>query len=503
MKEHTEHLDAKIIFFSLPQYFKYFFHDFRIFSYIHDSNFSKLFGYSINYIFISILLLPFEGLNIFKKFYSNDKSKITDKTAIYRFLNNPKHGWRNLLLNSARSFYDYIVHVDSLSEHCNKIKTAFVFDDTCIYRNSSRKVELLGNLYDHSKQKYYKGFKQLTLLYTDTLSPFVVDFALKTNSNTDLIVYNETKDLDKRTSGAIRRAEATTPSPDLLVPMLKRAIKKGISADYILMDSWFATKPIISKLSKIKPVVMMLKNNKTIYKHGSKYVTLDGLHVNLNKKNCHVYDNKFIILCTRKVQIEIPDENNPETLKETIDAKIVFTSTKKGNTWKAILSTDMKLSSKEILKVYAMRWDIECFYQTAKQFLGLENQCQSRDFDAMIASSSLVALRHMLLSYIKKRTQDPRSLPTLFSKFFDDVRGFAIEEALARVFSMAIEAGMRLSQSHRREDRKFAAGMLHELDCLLVVVYSLARTSACMTPDAQLLIERIKKLKTLQLQIVA
>ncbi|MCK9912807.1 transposase, partial [Microbacteriaceae bacterium K1510] len=51
--------------------------------------------------------------------------------------------------------------------------------------------------------------------------------------------------IDKRTSGYKRRLEALLPAPEVIPVMRDRAIATGMSASYVLMDSWFTHAPLI------------------------------------------------------------------------------------------------------------------------------------------------------------------------------------------------------------------------------------------------------------------
>ena len=55
-------------------------------------------------------------------------------------------------------------------------------------------------------------------------------------------------------------------------------------------------------------------------------------------------------------------------------------------------------------EIYAIRWTTEIFFKEAKQYLGL-GKCQSVDFDAQTASTSIVMLEYSLLSLAKKELE--------------------------------------------------------------------------------------------------
>ncbi len=71
--------------------------------------------------------------------------------------------------------------------------------------------------------------------------------------------------------------------------------------------------------------------------------------------------------------------------KNGIPVKIVFVSNRnKKSEWRAIISTDLSLDDKEIVRIYGMRWGIEVFFKASKSLLKLGTEYQA---GAMICSS--------------------------------------------------------------------------------------------------------------------
>jgi len=94
-----------------------------------------------------------------------------------------------------------------------------------------------------------------------------------------------TKATDKRSCGYKRRQEAMIKSTELLEPMVKRIVRFGIRAQYILMDSWFGLPKTISTLSMYIPVICMVKNMyRVFYRYDGKKLTLDGLYRRVKKR---------------------------------------------------------------------------------------------------------------------------------------------------------------------------------------------------------------------------
>src|SRR5690606_5298427 len=84
--------------------------------------------------------------------------------------------------------------------------------------------------------------------------------------------------IDKRTSGFKRRLEALEPAPKLVTSMVKRALDAGISASYVLMDTWFTHEPLILSLKKLGiDVIGMVNDRKQGYRMQGKRYTLTQL----------------------------------------------------------------------------------------------------------------------------------------------------------------------------------------------------------------------------------
>ncbi len=95
-----------------------------------------------------------------------------------------------------------------------------------------------------------------------------------------------------------------------------------------------------------------------------------------------------------------------------VDVKLFFCKTSRRGRWRMLLSTDLSVSFHQAYHLYATRWSIEVFFKEGKQHLGV-GKCQSQDFDAQIAHTTIVMLQYNLLS-ITKRFACYESLGELF-----------------------------------------------------------------------------------------
>ncbi|QLA18342.1 transposase [Desulfolutivibrio sulfoxidireducens] len=287
----------------------------------------------------------------------------------------------------------------------------------------AKKVELLARLYDHCENRFLRGFRMLTLAWSDGASLVPLDFALLSSTDPCNGYQGVTKDLDRRSCGAKRRREAVTKSTALLAPMVRRALEAGVKARYLLMDSWFGMPAIILALRPLIPVLCMVERTpKILYGFQGKRLSLDGIYRALKKRR-----GQAKILSSVVVAI---NDGEP--------ARIVLVRDRRKKDWLALLTTDINLPDEEVVRIYGKRWDIEVFFRTAKQFLQLEKGSQARGFDTLIAHSTIVLMRYIFLALEQRRLDDPRSLGLLFHACCEEIRDVTYLESLKRILELAM-----------------------------------------------------------------
>jgi hypothetical protein len=75
----------------------------------------------------------------------------------------------------------------------------------------------------------------------------------------------------------------------------------------------------------------------------------------------------------------------------------------------------------------------------AKQHLKLAKEIQCRDFDALIAHTSIVFMRYMFLAYQCRMQTDHRSFGDLFYACCDEVADISFIEALFRILTLVAD----------------------------------------------------------------
>jgi DDE superfamily endonuclease len=397
---------------------KTFFDNFSVGTLLNSCGIKKLKGVSPLAIFEAIFLLVFQGNNFYRGIVLNSQLGF-QKDVAYDLLENPRYNWRRLLLRLAAKI---ITVLDLLTgEERQKV---LVLDDTDYDRARSKTVELLARIFDHNSGRYLKGFKLLTLGWGDGATFLPLDFVLRSSASIANRIQGITKDIDKRACGYKRRQEAMTKTTDLLEDMVKRVLSLGVGADYLLMDSWFCFASLVSKLSAHLPVICMAKDmTSNYYRHQNVLVRLGELYRRVKKR-----PGKAKIMAS----VIVPMEKGPLV-------KIVFVRNRNGRGWLALLSTDTELPDEEIVRIYGKRWDIEVFFKMAKHHLNLEREVQLRDYDGLVAHTSLVFTRYMFLALQQRFHDDPRSIGSLFYACCDEIQDLTLLEALHRVLTLAME----------------------------------------------------------------
>nr|WP_235894051.1 transposase [Oceanidesulfovibrio indonesiensis] len=204
--------------------------------------------------------LPFHRLNLYRYFAPQDTPAF-GKDAVYEFMRSSRYSWRRFLLLLAARVCSMLQDLTS-----EERETVLILDDSTLQRPRSKKVELLARVFDHTQNSFLKGYRLLSLCWSDgaTLAP--LDFALLSSAKEKNRYQGVTKLLDSRTCGARRRKEAICKATELIGPMLKRALTAGVQARYLLMDSWFGMPAIISHAREHIHVICMVKRTpKVLY----------------------------------------------------------------------------------------------------------------------------------------------------------------------------------------------------------------------------------------------
>jgi len=136
------------------------------------------------------------------------------------------------------------------------------------------------------------------------------------------------------------------------------------------------------------------------------------------------------VLANALVQI-IDSEGNP------VPVRILFVRDRgRSKKWLALLSTDLELTDEEIIQTYGKRWDIEVFFKTTKSFLKLAKEFQGRSYDSMLAHTTVVFCRYLMLALENRESKDPRTLGNLFYLCCDELKDISFAQAFQLILTM-------------------------------------------------------------------
>ena len=327
------------------------------------------------------------------------------KNTFYRFLNSTKTNWLRFTSLLAAD----IVNNDIKVLTDDSRKNVFIIDDSLFNRTSCKKTELGSRVFDHTGMNYKKGFRMLTLSWSDGNTLIPVNSCLLASSKESNII-GPVKEFDQRTLAGKRRKLAQTKAPEAMLTLLDAALSAGLSADYVLFDTWFSNPAQITAIkSKDLDVIAMIKKSSRIkYGYEDEQLNIKEIYSRNRKRRGK---SKYLL----SIDVMVGKEN-------PFPARIVCVRNKANRKdWLAFLCTDTTLSEEEIIRIYGKRWQIEVFFKTCKSMLNLVGECRSLSYDALTAHVAIVFTRYMLLATEQRQNEDQRTLGELFFYLVDEM----------------------------------------------------------------------------------
>lgn len=182
------------------------------------------------------------------------------KNTFYRFLNSAKTNWLRFTSLLAAD----IVNNDIKGPTNDSRKNVFIIDDSLFNRTSCKKTELGSKVFDHTNMHFKKGFRMLTLSWSDGNTLIPVNSCLLASAK-DTNIIGPVKTFDNRTVAGKRRKLAQTKAPKAMMTLLDTALSAGMKADYVLFDSWFSNPAQVTDIhSKGMNVIAMIKKSSRI-----------------------------------------------------------------------------------------------------------------------------------------------------------------------------------------------------------------------------------------------
>ena len=379
---------------------------------------------------------------------TRNHGNLVRKDTCHRFLQSVSTDWNKFLSLLAKAI---IIKnfIPLRRKDCEGKEKPFflIADDSSYYRNRSKKVELSARNWDHALGRCYKGFRMLTLAWTDGISVLPVAFCNMSTCNTKNRL-NEAKALSRKQQDSFGyriRQLAQQKMNDTLLDLIEVATAAKLQARYVLCDKWFSSPAtIFSILNKGYEVICMLKNSRTYYIYEGNRHTLkqifrilvdsDRIQRKLDRKaGIRKAKPKKFLFSTIISLVHKKDGTTKEV-------KLVFVRNRnKKSDFLSILCTDTGLTEDQIIEYYGCRWGIELMFHTCKSFLRLQKSTQSLDYSEIHASTAIIMFQYSMLSWLNRNNSDEISFGELFYQLLEEVQDVALFNAIELVLSLFIE----------------------------------------------------------------
>jgi IS4 transposase len=332
--------------------------------------------------------------------FMNQSSDSFKKDTYYRLLQNSSYNWRKLLSLSTLKILKLLHKVQDASQ----IKV-FIVDDTVEGKTGKYVEGSRDGLWSNKEKRTIRGVNIVSLNYSDGYSSFMLDFAISMGNYARVKLEEFTQELDRKTTAYKRRVEIMDGKSQIAIDMVKRAIKSGIYADYLLVDSWYSKPVFIKEMNDLGlRVVSRIANNNKIWNFTGKEKTLNAIYEK-SKKGTNEKMGKY----GKKIQFTyfstVVEHKNAGTIK------IVFLKT--SDNLIPIASTNLEINDEEIIEIYKRRWDIEQGYKELREHFGFGKE-ENRIYEALIARMTLSFFTYNIVSYINRISHEPKTIGGLF-----------------------------------------------------------------------------------------
>jgi len=328
---------------------------------------------------------------------SNDSLK---KDTYYRLLQNSSYNWRKLLSLTNLKILKLLHKVQDSSS----VKV-LIIDDTVEGKTGKYVEGSRDSLYSNKEKRNIRGINVVSLNYSDGYSNFMLDFAIAMGNYARVKFEEFTQEVDVRTTAYKRRIEIMDGKSKIAIDMVTRALKSGVYADYLLVDSWYSKPVFLAEMNKLGlKVISRIANNNKIWNFTAKEKTLNAIYEKFKKlktEKAGTYGKKIKF----KYFSVVVEHKNAGKIK------IVFLKTKEKLI--PIASTDLEISDEEIIDIYKRRWDIEQGYKELREHFGFGKE-ENRIYEALIARITLSFFAYNIVSYINRMSNEPKTIGGLF-----------------------------------------------------------------------------------------
>ena len=337
------------------------------------------------------------------------------KDVYYRFVKESRFNWRKLLIISTEALISRIEPLQKTTE-----PKVLIIDDTVEAKRGKQIEGSCQHIWSNKEGRSIKGLNIVSLNYSDSYSSFGLDFAIRMNKSRIKEISSFSTKVHHRSNAFARRNEGLDGKNTLALAMLQRALKQGIYADYLLVDSWYAKPDFIYQAGTLGlPVIARIANNDRIWNFKGKHKTIDAMYRTLSKVKRHYSGTHG------KIRYRYFD-----TIAEHArlgKVRLLFMHT--GKELLVFISTDLSLFGRELINTYKKRWNIEQGYKDLREYFGLGKE-ENRIYEALIAKITLSMFTYNIVNYINRIQNEPQTIGELFRDLECELEALAISMQL-------------------------------------------------------------------------
>lgn len=230
---------------------------------------------------------------------------------------------------------------------------AFVVDDSLFEHTSCKKTDLGSRVFYHVSMKYRKGYRPMTLGWTDGNTFLPVNSCLLASSKESNLI-GPAISYDGRSLAAKRRNLAQMKGTDVMIELLKCAQSADNHVDYVLFDTWYSSPAqiIAVKNLSLDSIAMIKKSFHIYYEYEGVQLSIKkifGISKKRRGRSKYLLSVKVMVGKEQKISTKIVCIRNKKNKKDGI----------------AFICTNPDLSEEEIIRIYGKRWQIlcePCFY---------------------------------------------------------------------------------------------------------------------------------------------
>jgi hypothetical protein len=318
-----------------------FFSNFKVGNLLRKCNAQKEKGIPVLDVFKYKLCNVFSDRSMYMQQKTGSFKESFSKNTFYRFLNSPKTNWLRFTSLLSKAVAD-VVEPLTADDRVN----AFIVDDSLFERTSCRKTELGSRVFDHVSMKYKKGYRLMTVGWTDGNTFLPVNSCLLASSKERNLI-GPVDHFDGRSLAARRRKLAQMKGTEAMIELLKSARSAGHRADYVLFDTWFSSPAQLIAVKKLglDSIAMIKKSNRIYYEYKDEQCSIKKIFGICKKRPGR---SRYLL----SVNVMVGKD-------QKIPAKIVCVRNKKNRKdWIAFICTNPDLSEDEIIRIYGKRFQI-------------------------------------------------------------------------------------------------------------------------------------------------